>query len=341
MKKIYIVLILLCTSLICSAVQRDSVVVQNIDLASDTLNKIQKDFQEKKQEEINQLTQKKEQLLKKKLEKSKLKNELENIPNTKKYIKYYQLKDSTNRLRMQIESLTNDTVELYACSVTLENVINDKLNYISELLELRETISDSLIKRFLPYLDLPFSEINQSTFKEIQDKCNSFRDANPVDQMLIRAKNLSNVYDTYTKACNQLHEKYDKSVIETLVSNLSETCDVNPVQQQEIDSVKGLLTHYEDGVKVFQKYIKRLNWQRKDRTKEGYHTKDFKRSHNYILQQPIEKDKQSTIQEGIKQFINPIPYLKTEFEKYLKILEKEPMQHPAIEQEILNIDFNE
>ena len=45
--------------------------------------------------------------------------------------------------------------------------------------------------------------------------------------------------------------------------------------------------------------------------------------------------------ELVNRIIAPSFSSMVEFEKYINTLKKNPMQHPAIEKEILNIDFNE
>lgn len=344
MKKIYFILVFFCTPFVCSAVQNDSVVVQeqgseNYDslckqelIIRDSLRKQRDMIQSQKVKIYNSLQQKKELGNSKVSEIEKLTKKLVDLPNQKNYIQYYQLKASTSQLQQQLDSLTQDTAKLYSQLVNLEKELVYKQKYIAELLALRQTISDSLSKQYLPYLESSIAMLTQQTLNEIKNKCGRFSDTEQVHQLLSEVEKLSVVLNEYTKACTQLQTKYDKSTINTLVLSLSKSYDLNLIQQQEIDSIRGLLTHYKDGVKVFQEYIKQLNHRREGRS--NYSVNQFNSHHTTILEK-------LNIGNDIELYINPIPYLKNEFEKYINTLKKNPMQHPAIEKEILNIDFNE
>lgn len=344
MKKLYFIHILLCIPFVCSAIQNDSVAVQVQDsehyaslwkkeiIIQDSLKKQLDMIQSQKVKIANNLQQKKELVNSTVAKIGEQRKKLEDMPNQKNYILYYQLLASASQLQQQLDSLSQDTAEIYALSIKLEEEIAYKQNYISELLELRQAISDSLSKQYQPYLESPIAALTPQKLDEIKKQCDRFDDTEQIHQLLNKVENLSTIYNEYTKAYTQLKSKYNHLNINTLLSNLDKLSDFNPKQQQEIDSIKELLIQYKYGVKVFQEYIKQLNKRREGRN--NYSVKQFNNHHTTILEIP-------NIGKGIELYINPIPYLKNEFEKYINTLKKNPMQHPAIEKEILNIDFNE
>ena len=114
--------------------------------------------------------------------------------------------------------------------------------------------------------------------------------------------------------------------MKSILDRLTRLSNVNAVQRDEINHVRGVLSHFEPGMAVFKEFIQKLNNNRKD--VKSYSKDDLDDDLGRIMS----KD---NLKRRIDSEIMKVPYLNKACNDYIKAIKANPMSHPAIEAEIL------
>lgn len=196
----------------------------------------------------------------------------------------------------------------------------------AELESIKSDKSQQLLEKYGAYLELPFSSMSIDDLQEILRECSVYVLDPRIEALVKRTDvilNCKRIYDHGNLLCSS---SFSKGEVQETLADLSDISGVNAEQNAEIEKLMTQLGKFEEGVLLFAEFIKRLNEIRDSTTR--YSPSDFKDDLPYILE---------GIEEKIEQTIRIVPYLDREFTKYMEILKTDPMQRPAIEQEMLGL----
>lgn len=259
------------------------------------------------------------QLALKKQQLSKSTKELENSGVIGLQAKRVQLLSEIDSLNSDIDRLSHDLKS-----------INDEIASLRtqrrELDSIKDEKSGQILDKYSSYLEQPLSAINVASLNEIIKECIGFTVDPKIKEFTVRTeKQLHNkrIYDTAVKVASS---KFSKSDVQNSLKEISSVVEINAEQQAEVDIVTKQLELFEEGVSVFKEFIQKLNAKRERVSR--YSASDFMDDLPYIMM---------GLEDRVEQYVIPVPYLKQEYTRYMDIIEKDPMQHPVIEQEILSL----
>lgn len=269
-------------------------------------------LQKSAQEYSTLLKQRKQQLAK--VEASILSSGLEDILERQAVLqsKINEAEYERSRLLQEISLLNQEIGQLQGHKDDLDQIKDEK--------------SQQLLEKYGAYLELPFSSMSIDGLQEILRECSGYVLDPRIEALVKRTDvilNCKRIYDHGNLLCLS---SFSKGEVQEALADLSDISGVNAEQNAEIEKLMTQLGKFEEGVLLFAEFIKRLNEIRDPTTR--YSPSDFKDDLPYILE---------GIEEKIEQTIRVVPYLDREFTKYMEILKTDPMQRPAIEQEMLGL----
>lgn len=236
-----------------------------------------------------------------------------------------ELNSEIKRIESEIPNIDRNVDDINKQIVQIEK-------RIAALGPIKEEKYNDIISKHTSVLEGSFSSMSNIVLDEIIKECVVYSVDERVKSFMERAIKIREYKSAYDRANEQCSSKYDKVYVEKYIKVLSEIIDAPELkapQKEELASIKAQLELYDDGVLVFQEFIKRLN---EYRGVGLYNSTDYSDDKKYILD--------AVLQERVKQCIDPVVYLKREFAKYLKTIEKDPKKHPEIEQEIMGVEIN-
>jgi chromosome segregation ATPase len=264
-------------------------------------------------QEYSRLLKKRQQLLAK-VESSILSSGLEEIMKRQAELqsKISEAEYEKKRLMQEINLLDQEIGQLQGHKDGLDLIKDEK--------------SQQLIDKYGSYLDLPFSSMSIDGLQEILRECSGYVLDPRIEALAKRTDVIlkyKRIYDRGNVLCSS---SFNKEEVQKALEDLSNISGVNAEQNAEVEKLKTQLGKFEEGGLLFAEFINRLNEIRDSTTR--YSPSDFNDDLSYILE---------GIEEKIKQTIRIVPYLDREFTKYMEILKTDPMQRPAIEQEMLGL----
>ena len=196
----------------------------------------------------------------------------------------------------------------------------------AELESIKSDKSQQLLDKYGTYLDLPFASMSVDGLQEMLTECSGYILDERIKTLVDRADMMLAYKRIYDYAADLCSSSFKKTEVEKALADLSDISGINAEQNAEVERLKNQLANFEEGVLTFAEFIKRLNKCRD--SVSIYSARDFDDDLYYILE---------GIEEKIEQTIRIVPYLDREFTKYMEILKTDPMQRPAIEQEMLGL----
>ncbi len=255
-----------------------------------------------------------------------------------------ELKQSdVEELQRQQKELSAAMDRLRDSTATLDKNLQDinaQIANTEQQIKGLETIKDEqykeIVEKYGPKLEQPFSSMTNDDLEKIKKACHPFlRVDKRVEEFVRRVriiKGYKHIYDSAKKVCSS---KYDKSAIEKSLKEIASVERINDKQKEDLNVIKKQLEVFDEGVLVFREFINWLNAKRKNA--QIYSVSDFK--DDLSIDVFTENGEKSDLEKKIEQYIRPVIYLNREFDKYLNAMRKDPMKHPAIEQEILGCNM--
>lgn len=216
--------------------------------------------------------------------------------------------------------ITNITAELDVISKEVDQ-LKDQRN---DLVSIKEDKSRQILEKYGPYLDQPFSTITSEVLSDIKKECSGYTVDQQINAFSVRTDKMIKYKRIYDRAKEICSSKFNKFNVHNSLKAISSINGINNLQAEEINILKSQLEKFEEGVIVFKEFIERLNSKRSGMTR--YSSSDFADDYPFIVQ---------GLADRIEQYIIPVPYLNQEYTKYMEAIRTNPMQHPAIEKEIL------
>lgn len=241
---------------------------------------------------------------------------------------YKELKDLINKqkqLESQIASLSADTTNLVANISSIDGQITQLSENVAELESIKNNISNQLLAENKSVLEKPFSLLTIDELTAIKTKCRRYSADQRVNALIAKTDSVLNNKYAYDEAIRILNSKYNERDLIRINDRLTSISGTNSIQQDEINQVRGLLSHFEPGMATFKLFIQEIN-----RRREGvssYSKDDLGHDLSKV------KDK---LKGDINSEIMQVPYLKIAYIDYINAITAKPMSHPAIELEILN-----
>ena len=175
-------------------------------------------------------------------------------------------------------------------------------------------------------MDLRLSDISKDRLAEIKAECSGYTVDSKINAFVARVESIEKYKQIYEKAKQVVSTSFKKADVQNSLAAIASISNLNESQQQEINVVKGQLELFETGALTFKEFIVKINATR-DRV-STYSPIDFQDDLMYFLK---------GLEEKIDKYIMNVPYLKLEYSKFMEIMKANPMEHPAIEQEMLNL----
>ena len=296
----------------------------------DSLNDVLQDLKNRKKELVaitgtdnSKLTKKSDAKIKELDSKKAEQTKLLSSPN---YKKLQELLDQQKQLESQIVVLSTDTTNLVTQVSSLEAQIGKLNGNVAELETIKNNVSKQLLDESKGTLEKPFSQLSVEELTAIKTKCSKYSTDQKINALIAKTDDVLKNKRTYDDAIRIANSKFNKGKLISILDRLTRLSNVNAVQRDEISHVRGVLSHFEPGMTVFKEFIQKLNKNREGVT--SYSKDDL----NDDLRRIMSKN---NIKGRIDSEITQVPYLNKAYKAYIKAIKANPMNHSAIEAEIL------
>ena len=296
----------------------------------DSLNDVLQDLKNRKKELVaitgtdnSKLTKKSDAKIKELDSKKAEQTKLLSSPN---YKKLQELLDQQKQLESQIVVLSTDTTNLVTQVSSLEAQIGKLNGNVAELETIKNNVSKQLIDESKGTLEKPFSQLSVEELTAIKTKCSKYSTDQKINALIAKTDDVLKNKRTYDDAIRIANSKFNKGKLISILDRLTRLRNLNAIQQNEINQVRGVLSHFEPGMTVFKEFIQKLNKNREGVT--SYSKDDL----NDDLRRIMSKN---NIKGRIDSEITQVPYLNKAYKAYIKAIKANPMNHSAIEAEIL------
>ena len=300
----------------------------------DSLNDVLQDLKNRKKELVaitgtdnSKLTKKSDAKIKELDSKKAEQTKLLSSPN---YKKLQELLDQQKQLESQIVVLSTDTTNLVTQVSSLEAQIGKLNGNVAELETIKNNVSKQLLDESKGTLEKPFSQLSVEELTAIKTKCSKYSTDQKINALIAKTDDVLKNKRTYDDAIRIANSKFNKGKLISILDRLTRLSNVNAVQRDEISHVRGVLSHFEPGMTVFKEFIQKLNKNREGVT--SYSKDDL----NDDLRRIMSKN---NIKGRIDSEITQVPYLNKAYKAYIKAIKANPMNHSAIEAEILSQSF--
>ena len=296
----------------------------------DSLNDVLQDLKNRKKELVaitgtdnSKLTKKSDAKIKELDSKKAEQTKLLSSPN---YKKLQELLDQQKQLESQIVVLSTDTTNLVTQVSSLEAQIGKLNGNVAELETIKNNVSKQLLDESKGTLEKPFSQLSVEELTAIKTKCSKYSTDQKINALIAKTDDVLKNKRTYDDAIRIANSKFNKGKLISILDRLTRLRNLNAIQQNEINQVRGVLSHFEPGMTVFKEFIQKLNKNREGVT--SYSKDDL----NDDLRRIMSND---NLQGRIDSEISQVPYLNKAYKAYIKAIKANPMNHSAIEAEIL------
>ena len=296
----------------------------------DSLNDVLQDLKNRKKELVaitgtdnSKLTKKSDAKIKELDSKKAEQTKLLSSPN---YKKLQELLDQQKQLESQIVVLSTDTTNLVTQVSSLEAQIGKLNGNVAELETIKNNVSKQLLDESKGTLEKPFSQLSVEELTAIKTKCSKYSTDQKINALIAKTDDVLKNKRTYDDAIRIANSKFNKGKLISILDRLTRLRNLNAIQQNEINQVRGVLSHFEPGMTVFKEFIQKLNKNREGVT--SYSKDDL----NDDLRRIMSKN---NIKGRIDSEISQVPYLNKAYKAYIKAIKANPMNHSAIEAEIL------
>ena len=296
----------------------------------DSLNDVLQDLKNRKKELVaitgtdnSKLTKKSDAKIKEMDSKKAEQTKLLSSPN---YKKLQELLDQQKQLESQIVVLSTDTTNLVTQVSSLEAQIGKLNGNVAELETIKNNVSKQLLDESKGTLEKPFSQLSVEELTAIKTKCSKYSTDQKINALIAKTDDVLKNKRTYDDAIRIANSKFNKGKLISILDRLTRLRNLNAIQQNEINQVRGVLSHFEPGMTVFKEFIQKLNKNREGVT--SYSKDDL----NDDLRRIMSKN---NIKGRIDSEITQVPYLNKAYKAYIKAIKANPMNHSAIEAEIL------
>ena len=296
----------------------------------DSLNDVLQDLKNRKKELVaitgtdnSKLTKKSDAKIKELDSKKAEQTKLLSSPN---YKKLQELLDQQKQLESQIVVLSTDTTNLVTQVSSLEAQIGKLNGNVAELETIKNNVSKQLLDESKGTLEKPFSQLSVEELTAIKTKCSKYSTDQKINALIAKTDDVLKNKRTYDDAIRIANSKFNKGKLISILDRLTRLRNLNAIQQNEINQVRGVLSHFEPGMTVFKEFIQKLNKNREGVT--SYSKDDL----NADLRRIMSKN---NIKGRIDSEITQVPYLNKAYKAYIKAIKANPMNHSAIEAEIL------
>ena len=296
----------------------------------DSLNDVLQDLKNRKKELVaitgtdnSKLTKKSDAKIKELDSKKAEQTKLLSSPN---YKKLQELLDQQKQLESQIVVLSTDTTNLVTQVSSLEAQIGKLNGNVAELETIKNNVSKQLLDESKGTLEKPFSQLSVEELTAIKTKCSKYSTDQKINALTAKTDDVLKNKRTYDDAIRIANSKFNKGKLISILDRLTRLRNLNAIQQNEINQVRGVLSHFEPGMTVFKEFIQKLNKNREGVT--SYSKDDL----NDDLRRIMSKN---NIKGRIDSEITQVPYLNKAYKAYIKAIKANPMNHSAIEAEIL------
>ena len=296
----------------------------------DSLNDVLQDLKNRKKELVaitgtdnSKLTMKSDAKIKELDSKKAEQTKLLSSPN---YKKLQELLDQQKQLESQIVVLSTDTTNLVTQVSSLEAQIGKLNGNVAELETIKNNVSKQLLDESKGTLEKPFSQLSVEELTAIKTKCSKYSTDQKINALIAKTDDVLKNKRTYDDAIRIANSKFNKGKLISILDRLTQLRNLNAIQQNEINQVRGVLSHFEPGMTVFKEFIQKLNKNREGVT--SYSKDDL----NDDLRRIMSKN---NIKGRIDSEITQVPYLNKAYKAYIKAIKANPMNHSAIEAEIL------
>ena len=296
----------------------------------DSLNDVLQDLKNRKKELVaitgtdnSKLTKKSDAKIKELDSKKAEQTKLLSSPN---YKKLQELLDQQKQLESQIVVLSTDTTNLVTQVSSLEAQIGKLNGNVAELETIKNNVSKQLLDESKGTLEKPFSQLSVEELTAIKTKCSKYSTDQKINALIAKTDDVLKNKRTYDDAIRIANSKFNKGKLISILDRLTRLRNLNAIQQNEINQLRGVLSHFEPGMTVFKEFIQKLNKNREGVT--SYSKDDL----NDDLRRIMSKN---NIKGRIDSEITQVPYLNKAYKAYIKAIKANPMNHSAIEAEIL------
>lgn len=252
------------------------------------------------------------------------KADLAKLMSSPTYQKLQNLLKEQKKLESQLISLSADTASLSTRILTIDAQIAQLSGSVDELESIKNNVSKQLIEENAAILEKPFSQLTTEELARVITKCSRYTTDQKINALMSKTEKVLNNKHVYDDAIRILNSKYNKGELIRINERLINVEETNPIQQSEINQVRGMLAHFEPGMAAFKTFIQEINRRREGSS--SYSKDDL----NHDLSKVKEK-----LQGKIDSDILSVPYLSKAYNDYLKAINAKPMSHPVIEAEIL------
>lgn len=235
-----------------------------------------------------------------------------------------ELQKKQTQLLQDIADANSEITNIKAELDVISKEVGQLKDQRNDLVSIKEDKSRQILEKYGPYLEQPFSTITSEVLSDIKKECSGYTVDQQINAFSVRTDKMiqyKRIYDRAKEICSSKFNKFD---VHNSLKAISSINDINNLQAEEINILKSQLEKFEEGVIVFKEFIERLNSKRSGMTR--YSSSDFADDYPFIVQD---------LEDRIEQYITSVPYLNQEYLKYMEAIESNPMQHPAIEKEIL------
>ena len=296
----------------------------------DSLNDVLQDLKNRKKELVaitgtdnSKLTKKSDAKIKELDSKKAEQTKLLSSPN---YKKLQELLDQQKQLESQIVVLSTDTTNLVTQVSSLEAQIGKLNGNVAELETIKNNVSKQLLDESKGTLEKPFSQLSVEELTAIKTKCSKYSTDQKINALIAKTDDVLKNKRTYDDAIRIANSKFNKGKLISILDRLTRLRNLNAIQQNEINQVRGVLSHFEPGMTVFKEFIQKLNKNREGVT--SYSKDDLNDDLRRIMST-------NNIKGRIDSEITQVPYLNKAYKAYIKAIKANPMNHSAIEAEIL------
>lgn len=232
----------------------------------DSLNDVLQDLKNRKKELVaitgtdnSKLTKKSDAKIKELDSKKAEQTKLLSSPN---YKKLQELLDQQKQLESQIVVLSTDTTNLVTQVSSLEAQIGKLNGNVAELETIKNNVSKQLLDESKGTLEKPFSQLSVEELTAIKTKCSKYSTDQKINALIAKTDDVLKNKRTYDDAIRIANSKFNKGKLISILDRLTRLRNLNAIQQNEINQVRGVLSHFEPGMTVFKEFIQKLNKNR-------------------------------------------------------------------------------
>ena len=233
----------------------------------DSLNDVLQDLKNRKKELVaitgtdnSKLTKKSDAKIKELDSKKAEQTKLLSSPN---YKKLQELLDQQKQLESQIVVLSTDTTNLVTQVSSLEAQIGKLNGNVAELETIKNNVSKQLLDESKGTLEKPFSQLSVEELTAIKTKCSKYSTDQKINALIAKTDDVLKNKRTYDDAIRIANSKFNKGKLISILDRLTRLRNLNAIQQNEINQVRGVLSHFEPGMTIFKEFIQKLNKNRR------------------------------------------------------------------------------